>query len=53
MRKMTKVTVSTESKHFRHKLAGHFIESDAKKVKVIQEISLGYMEHVCLRLHFC
>lgn len=53
MRMMTKVTVSTESKHSKHELAGPFIESNAKKVKVIQEISLGYMEHVCPRLYFC
>lgn len=50
---MTKVTVNTESKHTKQKLAGHFLESDAKKVRVVQEVSLGCIEHVCLRLYFC
>lgn len=52
MRMMTKV-VNTESKHSNQKLAGHFAEPDAKKVSVIQKISLGCIEHVCLRLYFC
>lgn len=52
MRMMTKITVSTGSKHSKPKLTGPFIESDAKKVKVIQEISLGYVEHLCLDCTF-
>lgn len=38
---MTKVAVHTELKHSKQKLAGHFTELDAKKVNIIQKISLG------------
>lgn len=50
---MTKVVVNTESKHSNQKLTGHFAEPDAKKVSIIQKISLGCIKHVCLRLYFC
>lgn len=48
-----KVAVNTEVKHAKQIWQVVLGKQDVEKVKVIQEISLGYIEHVCLMGRFC